>query len=54
MVEDRVEPLLCEVAAGGRQVAVPHLQGGVNELQVIFDLLYLAHLEGWHPEKVNE
>ena len=32
MVEHRVEPLLCKVATGGREVAVPHLQRGVKGL----------------------
>lgn len=54
MVEHRVQPFLCEVATGGREVAVPHLQGGVKGFQVTFNLQYLAHLESRHPEKINK
>lgn len=54
VIEHRVEALLREVATGGREVAVPHLQGGVKGLQMTFDLQYLAHLESRHPEKINK
>ena len=54
VVEHRVQSLLREVATGGREVAVPRLQGGVKGLQVTFNLLYLAHLESRHPEEVNK
>lgn len=54
VIEDGEESLLCEVAAGGCQVAVPRLKWWVQGFQVTFDFCYLSRLKSWYPEIVHK